>query len=232
MTSDVQTPLPALPIGPAGAGKWDIRFGLAAAGVFLMHVVLVVLSACPFWTMCFPLPKIGGFLWAAGALVLIVVLLRRVFARRAIRDSRRVLRIVLALLLVVFVAHSLSRGDYRWFEMGMRWRIDRCGGAGAIQAWAERELNSPTYAGRTGNDPVDLKTLPPNIRRFARADAPLYIGSEPDGPWFLFDHGGLDMGCGVIVGKTSLQNPSPIIGPGRYRGWIKQLRPGLFLYAF
>jgi hypothetical protein len=68
MTSDVQTPLPALPIGPAGAGKWDIRFGLAAAGVFLMHVVLVVLSACPFWTMCFPLPKIGGFLWVTGAL--------------------------------------------------------------------------------------------------------------------------------------------------------------------
>ena len=41
------------------------------------------------------------------------------------------------------------------------------------------------------------------------------------------------MGWGVMVGKTDLTDPVPIGGiPGsRYRGWRKELRPGVWLYA-
>ncbi|HEY1686349.1 MAG TPA: hypothetical protein VGG19_16405 [Tepidisphaeraceae bacterium] len=140
------------------------------------------------------------------------------------------LRVFLVIVLIAFVVNNAIGGENRWFEIGMRIELRKCGGAATLQAWAQNLFSSPTkitYFDEHDFDPK--KDLPPQFRRFANDfQFIFYRHTRPDGPDIDFMTGLRDEGWGVIVGRTDLpmpQLPSPGISP-----WTKKLRPGVFLY--
>jgi hypothetical protein len=197
--------------------------------VFAFHIIFILNNDGPYWAMCFPVPNAGPYLWPMLAIALALILFLRS------RPGARILRGVLAALLLTFAADTLTGGDYRWFELAMRREMSRCGGIAALQAWAEQALNSPQQLA-SEDEQADFKTLPPEVQRFALATCkfrtPWYRTAAKGGPSFMFGNGGWDMGWGVIIGKRDLHAPSPVNVPaGRHVGWLKQLQPGVYLYV-
>ncbi len=216
---------------------WDLILGTAVAVLFAGHILLILLQACPYWTMCFPFPSAGPYVWPIAAIGLAVYLLGAVISPDEMRRRSRRARLILALLLVAFATDTLTGGDYRWFELEMRWEMRTCGGPAGLQQWAQSVLTSPQWIATFEERDVRPSDLPPAIRRFAaktcKFHVPQYRSVKIGGPWFMFDDGGWDMGWGIIVGKRDMTDPSPVNMPrGEHVGWTKQLQPGVYLYAY
>jgi hypothetical protein len=219
--------------------RWprDIVWSIVVIMLFVAHIALILGQACPYWSICFPCTPIAPYLWPVVAIVLAIILAFREFFFGS-RGSWRSGRSILAVLLVLFSADTLTGGDYRWFEIAMRREMRKCGGATALQLWAQQVLTSPRQIASFEANGVTPKDLSPQVKGFA-AEAcepphiPLYRPINSGGPWFMFDSGGWDMGWGIILGKSDLVDPSPVNMPyGQHRGWIKRLQAGVYLYAF
>jgi len=234
----VDPPNPAIVPPTIPQGRWprDVIWARLIVVLFVAHIGLILLQACPYWTICFPCTPVAPILWPIVAMGLAAWLIRQAICDEGFRSSRSA-RVLLAVMLIAFGADTLTGGDYRWFEIAMRHEMRKCGGPALLQNWVQGELDSPSTVAAFEDHGVNQTDLPPEIQAFA-ADAseghiPQYRRLSDGGPWFMFDRGGLDMGWGIIVGRSDLIDPSPVNMPyGQHRGWTKRLYPGVYLYAF
>ncbi len=230
------------PPRPQRRKRGDLVFGIVVAVVFVLHIIGIFVAGGPYWSLSFPLPYAGPYVWSIAAIGAGAWLLKVVFSSNMSRRNRWI-RLFLAMFLVAFAIDTLTGGDYRWLELEMRWEMRTCGGPAGLQQWAQSVLTSPQevlhleYLARQ-DQAVQISDLPPAIKQFAaktcQSKKPYYRKIESGGPWFMFDDGGWDVGWGVIVGKRDLVNPCPLVSvpSAAHVGWIKQLQPGVYLYAY
>jgi hypothetical protein len=204
----------------------DVVLGFVLMTIFILHIGEILLLRYPLWGFCFPFTPIAPYFWELVAIIAAVtILVRCVFDR-----SRRVLRLVIAVLVIAFSTDSFLGGDFRWFALTMQTELQRCGGASALQAWAQSALSTPQNIASYENSGLDLKTLPPQFHAFAVDFHPDYVSANAYGPAFMFDAGDWDDGWGVIVGKTDF--PPPTFHWTGSKPWTKKLCPGLYLFFF
>ena len=210
----------------------DLILCLIVIVLFVAHIALILGQTCPYWSICFPFTPLAPFVWPPVAIILAVVQLCTVLLGKSPTDPARWSRIVIALLLIAFAADTLTGGDYRWFTIAMRRQLRQCGGAAPLQAWVQATLANPARVAYFESNGIDRKDLPPQFQSFAADFGPFY-SSGSDGTWIEFQTGGLDAGWGIVVSNTNLTYPFK--GGGRIsepRTWIKQLQPGVYLFAF
>jgi hypothetical protein len=204
----------------------DLVWAGCAIGFYALHVIQVLVTACPFWTMCciVGVPLLP-FVWPMTALIVSVICLKNSFSF----DKRwRLTRLVASTLCVLFLIDCVTGGDLRWFERSMRHRMNAMQ-IDQLQAWAQEEFSSPTRVAQWEDQKV--QDLPVQFKNHLDGFRPLYRSSGAGGPSIEVGTGGWDMGWGLLVGKTDLTDPLQMGGsPGWH--WVKMIKPGVYIYAF
>ena len=155
-------------------------------------------------------------------------LLSRSFKSHANRRLQ-IVRRSLGFILLLFAADTATGGDYRWFEIAMRRELQKCGGPTALQESAQVALADPSQLKRSDRD----LGLPPSspLATFAKGREASYMSSEAGGPFIMIQTGGWDSYWGVMIGRTDLVDPNPMGGVVRRTAWVKEIQPGVFIFA-
>jgi hypothetical protein len=219
-------PLPKHPLA-------DVKWGMVLVVMAILHIVLIFSQTSPYVDICIVLVPIGQYFWPLVAFAVAVWTAGRAFSPRFGPPKR--LRLIIAVLLALFAIDTITGGNYRWFELAMRYQISKVGGPTALQTWAQNELGTPAKIAALDQDaggPLLASRTPRAYQHWFGHFGPMYRQSQGGGPAFQFDNGGWDMGWGVIVGRSDLKivYPRGINGGNNY--WTRQIQPGVLLYAF
>gem|GEM_PF-6047696 len=218
--------------GRRKGGLRDLTWGVVLAAFWILHVIVCFAQGTPVWACCFPIDSLAPYMWSCFAVSSAAFLLWRAFTgNRRMKTAQA----TLAFLLLVFTADTLTGGDYRWFELSMRQQLQKCGGAIALQEWAQSNLENIGSAENLKDQTIDPHQLPPSIQGFAAHfnEISYVFGSDYSVKAILFEYGGWAGGSGILIGKRDIAEGGSIRESIHATlGWTKQLRTGVWLFSF
>ena len=218
--------------------RWprDIVWSFVVVGLFAAHFAEIFGQLGPYWTFCCFFFGVARYSLPVIAIILAVTTMGRHALEGGASKALRRVRLGLAILLSFLAIDTLTGGDYRWFELAMRYDMARFGGMQSLQSWAQNNLETvgPDESWGYSLHPMDMPKQVQNFAaQFQEAGYIHVSDGQTEVPTIDLSNGGAELHWGIVLTKRDMASlgstKSPFIG--RRNVWIKQLQPGVFLYA-